>query len=357
MSHFSVPLEPAKCDTCAIVSQLDLSLVGVNISVMDWNIFVSRRIPQAGLDLLRKSLTRVDVFDEDAPMDHARLIEEARDRNGLLIMGSDQIDAAVLGVSPRLRVVSNLSVGYNNIDVAEATRRKIIVTNTPGVLTDATADLTWALILAVARRVGEGERFARSGQWKGWAVTQLLGTDVTGKTLGIVGAGRIGTAVAKRACGFSMKIIYTARSDKPAMVALGAKRVSFDEVLSQSDFVCVHVPLTPETRHLFGEREFRKMKPTAYFINVARGPVHDEVALVRALQEGWITGAGLDVFENEPQIAPGLLTLPNVVVLPHLGTATVETRSRMAVLAVENLLSVLRGEQCENVVNPEALSR
>ena len=324
---------------------------------MDLNVFVSRRIPQTGLDLLRQHVDHVDVFDDEEPMNHERLVDASRDRDGLLIMGNDQIDAPVLAASSRLRIVSNLSVGYNNVDVTEATRRKIVVTNTPGVLTETNADMTWAVLLAVARRVGEAERFIRSGQWKGWAPTQLLGADVSGKTLGIFGAGRIGTAVAKRAVGFFMKTIYTARSDKPAMKALGAKPVSFDELLSQSDFICVHVPLTPETRHAFGEREFRKMKPTAYFINMARGAVHDEVALARALRERWIAGAGLDVYENEPQIAPELLEMPNVVLLPHLGSATTETRTRMAVLAAENLLTVLRGEKCENVVNPEALSR
>jgi len=329
---------------------------GVNMWPMDWNIFVTRRIPPAALELLRRQAGRVDVFDEEFPMDHAQLVAAARDRDGIMVMGNDRVDAAVLAASPRLKAVSNYSVGYDNIDVAEATRRKIIVTNTPGVLSEAVADLTWALLLAAVRHVVVADRFVRSGQWKGWAPTQLLGADVAGKTLGIVGAGRIGAAVARRATGFSMKIIYTARQDKPDMRALGATRVSFGEILRQSDFICVHVPLTSETRHLFDETAFRKMKPTAWFINVARGAVHDEAALVRALREHWIAGAGLDVYENEPRVAPDLLELPNVVLLPHIGSATVETRERMALMAAENLLAILRGDKCQNAVNPCAIS-
>jgi glyoxylate reductase len=261
----------------------------------------------------------------------------------VIVTGSDRVDAEFLDAAPKLKVVSCFAVGYDNVDVPEATRRHIVVTNTPDVLTDACADLTWALILAVARRIIEGDRLARLGEWRGWAPTQLRGVEIAGKTLGIVGAGRIGTAVAKRAAGFSMRVIFFSRR---------SPREKFVEVLRESDFVSVHVPLTAETRHMFGEAEFRKMKPTAYFINMARGPVHDEAALVRALREGWIAGAGLDVYEHEPKIAPELVQMPNTVLLPHLGSATVETRRRMAMLAAENLVAVLTGKACPNVVNP-----
>jgi glyoxylate reductase len=318
---------------------------------MSWNILITRRIPPEGLVVLREGGATIDLHDEEAPMPRAVLLARIRDCDGVVIMGGDQCDAEFFGAAQKLKAVSCLAVGYDNVDLAEATRRRIVVTNTPDVLTDACADLTWALILAVARRIVEGDSFARSGQWRGWAPTQLRGVDIVGKTLGIVGAGRIGAAVAKRATGFSMRIIYCARHAKPEMESHGAKRVTFDEILRGADFLSVHVPLTPETRHMFGEAEFRKMKPTAYFFNMARGAVHDEAALDRALREGWIAGAGLDVYEHEPKIGPELVQLANTVVLPHLGSATVETRRRMAVLAVENLLAVLRGEQCANIVN------
>lgn len=323
---------------------------------MNWNVFVTRKISTAGVDLLHQHCARVDQSNSEVPLTSQSLLTEVRDRDGILVMGNDRVDAPVFDAAGgKLRVVSNFSVGYNNIEVAEATRRKIAVTNTPGVLTEATADLTWALILAVARRVVEGDRMVRAGQWQGWTPTQMLGVDLAGKTLGIVGAGRIGAAVARRATGFAMRILYNARSAHADIEALGAQRATFDELLRESDFLTVHVPLTSETRHMFGEKQFRAMKPTAFFINMARGPVHDEAALVRALREGWIGGAGLDVYENEPQFHPDLVKSPNTVLLPHLGSATVETRTRMSLMAAENLLAVLRGEKCANVVNPEVL--
>jgi glyoxylate reductase len=319
---------------------------------MQRNVFVSCRIPDESLDVLRKADVKVDLDDGESPLARVELLARVRDCDGVMVTGADRIDAQFFDAAPKLKAVSCIAVGYDNVDLAEATRRRIAVTNTPGVLTDACADLAWALILGVARRVVEGDRLTRSGEWRGLSNTLLLGVDVAGKTLGIVGAGRIGAAVAKRATGFSMRILYFARTAKPEMDALGAKRVTFDEVLAESDFLSVHVPLTPETRHMFGEAEFRKMKPTARFINMARGQVHDEAALVRALQEGWIAGAGLDVYEHEPQINPGLVQLPNVLSLPHIGSATVETRLRMAILAAENLLAVLEGRPCRNIVNP-----
>jgi glyoxylate reductase len=319
---------------------------------MQWNVFVTCRIPAEGLDVLRRADVKIDLHDGETPLPRADLLARVRDCDGVMVMGTDRIDAQFFDAAPRLKVVSCIAVGYDNIALAVATRRRIAVTNTPGVLTDACADLAWALILGVARRVVEGDRFTRSGEWRGLSPTLLLGLDVAGKTLGIVGAGRIGVAVAKRATAFSMRIVYFARTEKPEMDALGAKRVTFDEVLRESDFLSVHVPLTPETRHQFGEAEFRKMKPTAFFINMARGPVHDEAVLVRALREGWIAGAGLDVYEHEPTINPELVQMPNVLLLPHIGSATIETRCRMAILAAENLLAVLDERPCPNIINP-----
>jgi len=309
-------------------------------------------IPPEGIDLLRRSGVNVTLPDQEAPLPRSSLLAQASDCNGLIVADGERINAEFFDAAPKLKVVSCVAVGYDNVDIAEATRRRIVVTNTPDVVTNATADLTWALILGIARRVVGGDRLARSGEWHGWVPTQLWGVDVAGKTIGIVGAGRIGAAVAKRATGFSMRILYYARSPKSEMEALGATRVTFDDVLREADFVCVHVPLTPETRHLFGAAEFRKMKPTAYFINVARGAVHDEAALVRALREGWIAGAGLDVYEHEPKIDPELVRLPNTLLLPHVGTATEETRRHMSILAAENLLAVLEGRPCPNIVNP-----
>ena len=319
---------------------------------MSWKVLVTSRIPTEGMDLLRQGGAEVRLHDEETPLPRNELLAQVRSCDGVIVAGGERVDAEFLDAAPALKVVSCLAVGYDNVDLAEATRRRITVTNTPDVLTDAVADLTWALILGVARRVVEGDRLTRSGKWQGLSPTLLRGVDVAGKTLGIVGAGRIGAAVAKRSTGFSMRLLYFARSAKPEMEALGGRRVTFDEILRESDFLCVHVPLTPDTRHLFGEAEFRKMKPTAFFINMARGAVPDEVALVRALRESWIAGAGLDVYEHEPQISPGLVPMPNTLLLPHLGSATVETRSRMSILAAENLLAVLEGRPCPNIVNP-----
>ncbi|MCG3146977.1 MAG: Glyoxylate/hydroxypyruvate reductase B [Verrucomicrobiae bacterium] len=308
------------------------------------NVFLTRQIPAEALEILQKTCRQLEVADSEIPLTIERLQTGARGRDGILIMGNDRADAALFDAAGnQLRCISNFSVGTNNIDIAEATRRRITVTNTPGVLTETTADLTWALLLAVTRRIVEGDRFARSGSWRGWTPTQFLGADISGKTLGIVGAGRIGTAVAKRAAGFNMRVLtFTSRNT----------RVEFETLLRESDFITVHVPLTPATKHLFGEKEFLLMKPTAYFINVARGPVHDEAALVNALRQNRIAGAGLDVFEEEPKIHPGLLDLENVVLIPHLGSATIETRRRMAIMAAENLISVLAGRPCPNIVNP-----
>ncbi len=260
--------------------------------------------------------------------------------DGLVCMLTDQIDRRLLDAAPRLRVVSTVAVGYNNIDVAAARARGIVVTHTPDVLTGATATLTWALILGITRRMGEGERLVRRGAWTGWAFDQLLGTEVHGRQLGIVGAGRIGRAVAAVAPAFGMSVAFAARDGREVP---GGVSLPLERLLATSDVVSLHVPLTPETTHLIDQTALARMKRSAYLVNTSRGPVVDEAALVWALERGIIAGAALDVFEREPAVTPGLLALENVLVLPHLGSATVETRTAMSELAVRNVLAVLGG--------------
>ncbi len=273
---------------------------------------------------------------------------------GILPLVRDVIDAALMDRLPGLRAIANYGVGYDNIDVQAATARGILVTNTPDVLTEATADLTFALLLAAARRIGEGEAMLRAGEFRGWSPTMLVGADLAGATLGLVGFGRIAVAVGRRARGFEMRLLHTARRDHAEADALGSRRVALDELLATSDFVSIHVPLTDQTRHLIDAEALRKMKPTAYLINTARGPIVDEAALGEALATGVIAGAGLDVYEREPDVHPSLLTLKNVVLLPHLGSASVGAREGMSRLAAENLIVALSGEQPPNLLNPEA---
>lgn len=321
------------------------------------HVLVTRPLPGDALDRLAAAAD-VDLWpDAEQAMPRGELLARIGPADGLICLPTDRVDAELLAAAPRLRVISNVAVGYDNIDVEAATRRGILVTNTPGVLDEATADLTWALLLAVARRVVEGDRFVRAGRWRSWSPTLLLGTDLYGKTLGIVGMGRIGRAVARRAAGFGMRVLYHNRRPVPPQVEaeLGAAYAPLDRLLAESHFITLHVPLTPETRHLIGRRELGMMRPDAILVNVARGPVVDEEALLEALRAGRIAGAGLDVFEREPQVTPGLLELPNVVLLPHLGSATRETRARMAALAVEGMLAGLRGELPANAVNAAAL--
>ena len=274
-------------------------------------------------------------------------------------MLTDPIDTVVLHAGRRLRIVAQMAVGYDNVDVAAATERGILVTNTPGVLTETTADLAFALLLAAARRVVEGDRLARTGGWKSWHPSFLLGQDVHGATLGIVGLGQIGQAVARRARGFDMRILYHDRTRHvEAEAGLSAEFVDLEHLLRESDFVSLHVPLSPETRHLIGGRELALMKPTAVLVNAARGPVVDQQALYEALRERRIAAAGLDVMEVEPiPVDDPLLTLDNVVITPHVGSASVATRAKMAEMAVESILQALRGELPVRCVNPEALSR
>ncbi len=316
-------------------------------------IFLAKPIPEVGMKLLQAAgevktgIARGTLFPDD-------LATRAGGCTGMLVTPAEPISEAILQKLPTLKGISNFGVGYNHIDVAACTRRGIGVANTPDVLTAATAEVAWALILACARRVVEGDRLMRSGKWAGWEPMDFLASPVVGKTLGIVGAGRIGSCVAKMAAGFDMPIRYTARSPKPEIeMHLGARRVDLPNLLANADFVSLHVPLSTETRHLIGERELAMMKRSAFIINTARGPLIDEQALVNAVRDKRIAGCGLDVYENEPSLTPGLIDFPNVVLLPHVGSGTLETREKMAVMAADNLVAMLQGHRPPHCVNPE----
>lgn len=319
-------------------------------------VLITRPIQQSVIDHISQHC-EVQVHPVDEPMPTDLLALAMRDVDGVMPTGV-RISKEIIDAAPRLRVVSNIAVGYDNIDVEACNRRHILVTNTPDVLTEATADLTFALLLAVARRVVEGDRYVRAGNWKHWQWNCLWGSEMHGKTLGLYGFGRIAQATARRARGFSMRILYHARHRVSAEVEkeFTAEYADREVLLRQSDFLSIHVPLTPETRHAIGAIELSKMKSSAFLINAARGPIVDEEALVQALQAGRLAGAGLDVFENEPQVHPALVGLDNVTLMPHVGSATADTRLRMAMLASENLLAALRGERPPNLVNPEACS-
>lgn len=313
---------------------------------------VSRRLPDAGLAPLREAGLDVDVYDGDTPIPRGELLARVEGADGIVTLMSERVDDELLkAAGPQLKVVANYAVGYDNIDLEACSRHGVVATNTPDVLSDTTADMAFALLLAVARRIRSGDSLVRSGDWTGWEPEQLLGAQVTGATLGIVGMGRIGRALARRARGFDMRLLYhNRRADPEAERELGATYAALDELLGASDFVSLHAPLTPETRHLIGGRELRAMKKTAVLINTARGPVVDETALVSALRDGTIAGAGLDVFEHEPEVHPGLLDMDNVVLTPHLGSATLETRTAMALLCSHAVLAVLAGRKPENVI-------
>ncbi|WP_091297180.1 2-hydroxyacid dehydrogenase [Amycolatopsis xylanica] len=305
-------------------------------------IAVTRRIPDEAMQVLAEA-GEVVVSTEDRPLTPDELHDLIRGASAVVSMAFDRIDPAKIG--PELRVVSNVAVGYDNLDVPGFAERGVVVTNTPGVLTDATADLAFGLLLAVTRRLGEGERLLRAKQPWSFHLGFMLGAGLQGKTLGIVGLGQIGQAFAKRALAFGLRIVYSGRSRVAPEIeeALGAKYLPFDELIATSDFVSLHCPLTPATRHLINADVLRAMKPSAYLVNTTRGPVVDEPALADALLAGEIAGAALDVFEKEPEVEPRLLELDNVVVMPHLGSATVETRTEMALLAARNVVSVLAG--------------
>ncbi|MFQ5663526.1 MAG: 2-hydroxyacid dehydrogenase [Terriglobia bacterium] len=322
---------------------------------MPGKVLVARALPQPAMAVL-EAQAELDVHRGETPLSQPELINRVRDKHALICQLTQKVDAEVLAAGPKLRIVANVAVGYDNIDVAAATARGIAVTNTPGVLDDTTADFTWTLLLGVARRLPEADRLARRGAWKGWDLLLLLGVDVHGQTLGILGLGRIGRRVARRAQGFGMRVLYHDLSRAPAEVEreLGVEWAERERVLREADFLTLHVPLLPETHHLIGAAEFSLMKPTAYLINASRGAVVDEAALVDALEQKNIAGAALDVFEHEPRIHPKLRTLPNVVLAPHIASASVETRTRMAVMAAENVAAVLAAQRPPNLVNPEA---
>ena len=306
------------------------------------NVLVTRRLPSSVLSKLQ-GVADVDVYTGESAIPAAELRARAVNADAIVCLLTDRIDRDVIDAAAKLRVVANVAVGYNNIDVPYARSRGIAVTNTPDVLTESVADFTWAMILAITRRISEGERLVRSGRWKGWALDLMLGSELRGKQLGLVGVGRIGRAVAARAPAFGMRVAYAQRPTSREVDLPNADRMSIDRVLNTSDVVSLHVPLTDETRHLIDKRALARMKRSAYLINTSRGPVVDEEALSWALQQHLIAGAALDVYEEEPKIHPGLLSLDNALLLPHLGSATTETRTAMADLAVDNALAVLAG--------------
>ena len=319
-------------------------------------ILVTKPVFPEAIDFL-KGRTSIDANLEERVLTRRELIAKLQGKQGALTQLTDIFDREVLESIPDVRILCNIAVGYNNVDTEAASRLGILVTNTPGVLTETTADFAWTLLMAAARRVVEGDNFARSGQWKAWGLQMLLGHDIYGKTLGIVGFGRIGQAVAKRAAGFNMSIQFFDTQPVPAsVIPEGVKTVDLETLLSTSDFISLHVPLLPETHHLLNEKTFAQMKQNCIVVNTSRGPVIDEEALARALKSGRIAAAGLDVFEREPEIAPELLKLQNVVLAPHIASASRETRLKMCMMAAENLLAGLQGENPPNLVNPEAMA-
>jgi len=310
------------------------------------HVFVTRPLPAPGIDLLKDSGFEVRSNPEDRPLSREELLAGVRDADALICMLSDRIDSELLDSAPALKVIANYAVGHDNIDVGAVRKRGIEVTNTPGVLTEATADLAWALLLAAARNLGAGERMVRAGEWTGWGPMQLLGEPLQGRTLGIVGMGAIGQAVARRGKGFGLEIIYFNRNRVAPEIesSLGAQFVSFDELVRRSDFVSLHAPLNEQSRHLFNQQTFQSMKSTAVLVNTGRGALIDEVELVAALQQGRIAAAGLDVYEFEPKITEGLVSLDNVVLAPHLGSASTSARGDMVRLCCENVIAVLAGK-------------
>jgi glyoxylate reductase len=322
---------------------------------MSQNVFITRRVPHVGVELLQQAGFTVKVHDSDLPIERKVLLEHLRTSNyqALLTTLTDKVNDELLEAAPSLKIVANFAVGYDNIDVPACTKRNIAASNTPGVLSEATADQAFALILAVARRVVEGHTMVANNKWLGWAPLQLLGQDLTGRTLGIIGMGRIGQEVAKRAKGFDMKVLYFSRKrDLEAESKLNVHYADFQALLKDSDVISIHCPYTKETHHLIGENEFKQMKPNAILVNTARGPIVHEAALVEALQEKRIWGAGLDVFEFEPKVTDKLKTIPNVVLAPHLGSATLGTRNAMITLAAEAIIAVLNNKTVPHLLNP-----
>jgi glyoxylate reductase len=299
----------------------------------------------------------VEYWTKPERIPRPELLARVADKGALVVLLTEKVDEELLAAAPKLRVASTVSVGFDNINVPACTRRKIVATNTPGVLDETTADLAWALLMAIARRIVEGDAWMRTGTWPGWDIDQLLGGDVWGKTLGVIGFGRIGRAVARRAQGFGMRVLYRNRTRVAADIEreLHAEFVDLDRLLRESDFISLHVPLSPETRHLLSKDAFSKMKPTAYVINTARGPVVDEAALAEALERKQLAGAALDVYEQEPKVHPALMSRRDVILVPHIGSATIDTRTKMAVMAATNATALFDGRRPPNALNPEVL--
>lgn len=320
---------------------------------MDLNlrVLVTRKIPEIGLKILQEHF-EVDANPAGESLTATALRQRLATADAVLCLLTDRIDPATIDAAPNLKVISNHAVGYDNIDVAYATSKNIAVCNTPGVLTEATADFAWALLMSITRRIPEGEVLMRSGEFHGWDPLMLLGADLQGKTLGIIGAGRIGSAMAHRSVGWQMKVLYHSRNANTQMEeTLNARRVALEELLRTADFISIHLPLTAETRHLINKETLQMMKPDAYLINTARGAIIDEAALVDALAQKTIAGAGLDVYEYEPKMVAGLKDLQNVILAPHIGSATIDTRNKMASIAAENIVRVLKGESPISRVN------
>jgi len=322
------------------------------------SVYVTRMIPRENIEELRKHF-EVEVNPDDRALSKEELKQKIKGKDAVVTLLTDVIDGEVLDAAgPQFKIAANYAVGFNNFDCNAATQRGVVLTNTPGVLDDATATHAFTLLLSMARRIPEADKFVRDGKWLGWAPMFFIGMDVDRKTLGIAGLGRIGQNVARKARGFDMKIIYSdVQRNEAFEQESGAVFVDKETLLRESDFLTLHVPLLPETHHYLGEKEFKMMKKTAILINASRGPVVDEVALVKALKEKEIWGAGLDVFENEPILAPGLAELENVVIVPHIATATMETRIKMGDIAVANIIKVLKGQLPDTCVNPEVLKK
>ncbi len=318
-------------------------------------VFATHRLFEAAREILQKSC-EVEYWPKEGRPPREEVLRRVKDKDGVVCLLTEKVNEELLNAAPKLRIAANVAVGFDNIDLVACTKRGVAATNTPGVLDETTADFAWTLLMAVARRLSEGEALARSGKWKNWDLDQLVGTDVWGKTLGIVGFGRIGRAVARRASGFQMKVIYTdaVRAAEEVEKELKAEFRKMDALLAEADFVSLHVPLLPETRGLFDAEKFSRMKPTAFLINTSRGPVVNEAALVVALEGGKIAGAGLDVYENEPLIHAGLKRA-NVVLAPHIASASLETRTKMACMAAENVVALFAGKRPPNILNPEVL--
>ncbi|MGB8525154.1 MAG: D-glycerate dehydrogenase [Candidatus Acidiferrales bacterium] len=318
-------------------------------------IFSTRQLFQAARTILDEHFN-VDYW-KGGELSRAELLKHVADKEALICVLTEKVDEELLSAAPKLRIAATVSVGYDNIDVAACTKHKVVATNTPGVLDDTTADFAWTLLMAIARRLVEGDAWMRSGSWNGWDFDQLIGGDVWGKTLGIVGFGRIGRGVARRAQGFRMRVLYSDAVRAPAEVEkeLNAEFVDRDRLFRESDFVSLHVPLLPDTRHLISKDNLEKMKRTAFLVNTSRGPVVDEAALAEALENGKIAGAALDVFEHEPKVHPGLLTRKDVILTPHIASASLDTRTKMAVMAANNVVALFEGKRPPDALNADAL--